>query len=138
MCERVNRQVREALAKNDRARINVFVEQLTSLLNSNLPSSSSSSSNSPQSVNARNGALIGLAGVAIALGIEIAPYLQTIVPPILVCFADPDSKIRYVHPLRLSQMACPWLTKAHCPQLLCLRELLQHRKGLQGRDPHVL
>ncbi|MCO5565034.1 hypothetical protein L7F22_018704 [Adiantum nelumboides] len=51
--------------------------------------------NSPQSVNARNGALIGLAGVAIALGIEIAPYLQTIVPPILVCFADPDSKIRY-------------------------------------------
>ncbi|PWN86574.1 ARM repeat-containing protein, partial [Acaromyces ingoldii] len=91
----LERQVREALAKNDRARINVFVEQLTSLLNSNLPSSSSSSSNSPQSVNARNGALIGLAGVAIALGIEIAPYLQTIVPPILVCFADPDSKIRY-------------------------------------------
>lgn len=83
--------MREALAKNDRARINLVVEQLCSLLNDNPPSSTN-----PHSVNARNGGLIGLAGIGIALGVEIASYLEQIVPPILTCFGDPDSKIRCV------------------------------------------
>ena len=48
-----------------------------------------------QHTNARNGGLIGLAGVAIALGKEVATYLDRIVPPLLACFSDPDAKTRY-------------------------------------------
>ncbi|KIS71374.1 uncharacterized protein UMAG_01274 [Mycosarcoma maydis] len=80
----LERQVRECLAKGDRARVNLIVQQLCSLLSA-----------SPQNVNARNGGLIGLAGIAIALGVEIAPFLEQIAKPVLACFNDPDSKIRY-------------------------------------------
>lgn len=31
----------------------------------------------------------------IALGPKIAQYLGAIVPPVLACFNDPDSKVRY-------------------------------------------
>ncbi|WFD36670.1 hypothetical protein MCUN1_003557 [Malassezia cuniculi] len=48
-----------------------------------------------QQPNARNGGLIGLAGVAIALGQEVATFLDRIVPPLLACFSDPDAKTRY-------------------------------------------
>ncbi|KAG0180204.1 hypothetical protein DFQ28_001626 [Apophysomyces sp. BC1034] len=45
---------------------------------------------------ARNGGLIGLAATAIALGSPaVAVYLDVIVPPILACFDDPDSRVRY-------------------------------------------
>ncbi|PWN50102.1 ARM repeat-containing protein [Violaceomyces palustris] len=80
----LEKQVRECLSKGDRARVNLIVQQLCSLLSS-----------SPQNVNARNGGLIGLAGIGIALGLEIAPYLEQIAKPVLACFSDPDSKIRY-------------------------------------------
>ncbi|EST06141.2 Vacuolar protein 14 C-terminal Fig4-binding domain protein [Kalmanozyma brasiliensis GHG001] len=80
----LERQVRECLAKGDRARVNLIVQQLCSFLSA-----------SPQNVNARNGGLIGLAGIAIALGVEIAPFLEQIAKPVLACFNDPDSKIRY-------------------------------------------
>lgn len=49
----------------------------------------------PQNANARNGGLIGLAGIGIALGQEIATYLDQIMDPILACFSDPDPKTRY-------------------------------------------
>ncbi|KAI9317395.1 vacuolar protein 14 C-terminal Fig4p binding-domain-containing protein [Dichotomocladium elegans] len=45
--------------------------------------------------NARNGGLIGLAATAIALGPGVAPYLDIIVPPILSCFSNQDSRVRY-------------------------------------------
>ncbi|KAG9249147.1 vacuolar protein 14 C-terminal Fig4p binding-domain-containing protein [Calycina marina] len=45
--------------------------------------------------NARNGGLIGLAGAAIALGPELARYLDEIVPPVLACFTDQDARVRY-------------------------------------------
>ncbi|KAN0060956.1 hypothetical protein ACQY0O_006690 [Thecaphora frezii] len=80
----LERQVRDCLARGDRARVNLIVQQLCSLLTA-----------SPQNVNARNGGLIGLAGIGIALGVEIAPYLEQIARPVLECFSDPDSKIRY-------------------------------------------
>lgn len=48
-----------------------------------------------QNANARNGGLIGLAGVAIALGQEVATYLDVLIDPILACFRDPDPKTRY-------------------------------------------
>lgn len=80
----LERQVRDCLARGDRARVNLIVQQLCSFLSA-----------SPQNVNARNGGLIGLAGIAIALGVEIAPFLEQIAKPVLACFNDPDSKIRY-------------------------------------------
>ncbi|CAD6892584.1 unnamed protein product [Tilletia controversa] len=81
----LERQVRECLARNELARVDLIVHQLCALL----------ASSSPHNLNARNGGLIGLAGIAIALGVRIAPYLEQIVPPVLACFADPDNKIRY-------------------------------------------
>lgn len=46
--------------------------------------------------NARNGGLIALAAAAIALGTaELARHLDAIVPPILSCFTDQDSRVRY-------------------------------------------
>ncbi|KAK3989650.1 vacuolar protein 14 C-terminal Fig4p binding-domain-containing protein [Cladorrhinum sp. PSN332] len=44
---------------------------------------------------ARNGGLIGLAAAAIALGSELARYLEIIVPPVLACFTDQDARVRY-------------------------------------------
>ncbi|KAI9722852.1 MAG: hypothetical protein M1828_004418 [Chrysothrix sp. TS-e1954] len=52
---------------------------------------------------ARNGGLIGLAAVSIALGSassfgllkEVARYLEEIVPPVLSCFTDQDARVRY-------------------------------------------
>lgn len=46
--------------------------------------------------NYRNGGLIGLAGVAIALGQQELPaFLDDIIQPILACFGDADSRVRY-------------------------------------------
>ncbi|KAE9970205.1 hypothetical protein BLS_005009 [Venturia inaequalis] len=44
---------------------------------------------------ARNGGMIGLAAASIALGPEVARYLEVIVPPILACFTDQDARVRY-------------------------------------------
>ncbi|KAF8866072.1 ARM repeat-containing protein [Acephala macrosclerotiorum] len=44
---------------------------------------------------ARNGGLIGLAAAAIALGPDLARYLDVIVPPVLACFTDQDARVRY-------------------------------------------
>ncbi|KAK9451657.1 vacuolar protein 14 C-terminal Fig4p binding-domain-containing protein [Limtongia smithiae] len=45
--------------------------------------------------NARNGGLIGLAASAIALGPNVAEYLEDIIPPVLACFGDQDARVRY-------------------------------------------
>ncbi|KAF3934308.1 hypothetical protein ABW19_dt0207303 [Dactylella cylindrospora] len=44
---------------------------------------------------ARNGGLIGLAAASIALGPEVAYYLDSIIPPVLACFEDQDARVRY-------------------------------------------
>ncbi|KAI9836003.1 MAG: hypothetical protein M1837_003537 [Sclerophora amabilis] len=44
---------------------------------------------------ARNGGLIGLAAASIALGPDVAQYLEEIVPPVLACFTDQDARVRY-------------------------------------------
>jgi vacuole morphology and inheritance protein 14 len=36
-----------------------------------------------------------LAGTAIALGVDIAPYMEKFVDPLLVCFTDTENRIRY-------------------------------------------
>lgn len=52
-------------------------------------------SNPSNPLHVRNGGLIGLAGTAIALGVDIAPYMEKFVEPLLVCFADPENRVRY-------------------------------------------
>lgn len=43
----------------------------------------------------RNGGLVGLAGVGIALGPDVAPYMERFIHPLLACFSDPESRVRY-------------------------------------------
>jgi vacuole morphology and inheritance protein 14 len=43
----------------------------------------------------RNGGLIGLAATAIALGVDIAPYMEIFIDPLLICFTDPENRVRY-------------------------------------------
>lgn len=47
--------------------------------------------------NSRNGGLISLAAAAIALGTgpAVSRHADAIVPPILSCFSDQDSRVRY-------------------------------------------
>lgn len=52
-------------------------------------------SNPSNPLQARNGGLIGLAGTAIALGVDIAPYMDKFVNPLLVCFTDAENRVRY-------------------------------------------
>ncbi|XP_015778657.1 PREDICTED: protein VAC14 homolog [Acropora digitifera] len=44
---------------------------------------------------ARKGGLIGLAATAIALGKDAGLYLKSLIPPVLTCFYDQDSRVRY-------------------------------------------
>ncbi|PKI83658.1 hypothetical protein MVES_002328 [Malassezia vespertilionis] len=80
----LERQVRDCMAKNDRTRVFQIIEQLCTFLTS-----------PEKNANARNGGLIGLAGVSIALGQEMAGHLGTFIVPVLGCFQDPDAKTRY-------------------------------------------
>lgn len=43
----------------------------------------------------RKGGLIGLAACAIALGKDYGVYLKELMEPVLTCFNDPDSRLRY-------------------------------------------
>ncbi|KAG8219009.1 vacuolar protein 14 C-terminal Fig4p binding-domain-containing protein [Butyriboletus roseoflavus] len=52
-------------------------------------------SNASNPLHIRNGGLIGLAGTAIALGVDVAPYMDKFVEPVLTCFTDPENRIRY-------------------------------------------
>lgn len=36
-----------------------------------------------------------MAGTSIALGVDIAPYMEKFVEPLLVCFTDPENRVRY-------------------------------------------
>ncbi|KAI8917713.1 vacuolar protein 14 C-terminal Fig4p binding-domain-containing protein [Powellomyces hirtus] len=80
----VERLIRDSLLASDHGRVSLI---LTALIDdfaySSLP-------------NARNGGLIALAAAAIALGTaELCRHLDAIVPPILSCFTDQDSRVRY-------------------------------------------
>ena len=52
-------------------------------------------SNPVHPLHSRNGGLIGLAAMGIALGVDIAPYMERFIEPLLVCFSDNESRIRY-------------------------------------------
>lgn len=97
--------IRDALAAQDHDRIARIVHQLCHEY-----------AYAVHQPHARNGGLIGLAAASIALGPEVARYLEEIVPP------RPGL-------LRRPRCAC---------QVLCMREHVQHRKGGQGRDTRLL
>ncbi|EKM59273.1 uncharacterized protein PHACADRAFT_113764 [Phanerochaete carnosa HHB-10118-sp] len=76
--------IRECNQQSDHRRISQIVDQLVDMF-----------SNPSNPLQARNGGLIGLAGTAIALGVDIASYMDKFTQPLLVCFADPENRVRY-------------------------------------------
>ena len=52
-------------------------------------------SNPTNALHVKNGGLIGLAGTAIALGVDVAPYMEKFIEPLLICFSDPENRVRY-------------------------------------------
>lgn len=69
---------------SDIPRISAIIDQLCGMFSS-----------SSSALHTRNGGLIGLAATAIALGQDVAPFLGVIIPPVLACFQDPESRVRY-------------------------------------------
>ncbi|WVR06414.1 hypothetical protein IAU60_003445 [Kwoniella sp. DSM 27419] len=77
-------ELEKLVLSSDIPRISTIIDQLCGMF---------SSSNS--ALHTRNGGLIGLAATAIALGQDVAPFLGVIIPPVLACFQDPESRVRY-------------------------------------------
>lgn len=80
----VRRVVRECHTQRDNLKINAIIEQLVDMF-----------ATPANPLHARNGGLIGLAATAIALNVEIAPFLERFIDPLLRCFSDPESRVRY-------------------------------------------
>ncbi|KAI0291604.1 vacuolar protein 14 C-terminal Fig4p binding-domain-containing protein [Multifurca ochricompacta] len=76
--------VRECHQQGDERRIGQIVDQLIDMFSS-----------ITNALHVRNGGLIGLAGTAIALGVDIAPYMERFLEALLVCFSDPENRVRY-------------------------------------------
>ncbi|KAH9983574.1 ARM repeat-containing protein [Russula compacta] len=76
--------VRECHQQGDERPIGQIVDQLIDMFSS-----------ITNALHVRNGGLIGLAGTAIALGVDIAPYMERFLEPLLVCFSDPENRVRY-------------------------------------------
>ncbi|CAH1779830.1 unnamed protein product [Owenia fusiformis] len=79
----IERMVKEYVSLNN----TVKIKQLLRVLGKDF-----ASSHSPHS---RKGGLIGLAACAIALGKECTSYIHELVEPVLACFNDQDSRVRY-------------------------------------------
>lgn len=78
------RLVREALAASDLSRPRVII---SNLINDYVKSLNS---------NARNGGLIAVAAACIAVGVdEIEAHLPSVIPAVLACLTDQDSRVRY-------------------------------------------
>ncbi|KAJ8593153.1 ARM repeat-containing protein [Rhizopogon salebrosus TDB-379] len=80
----LEKQIRECHLQNDRRRIDQIIDQLVDMF-----------SNPSNPLHIRNGGLIGLAATAIALKVDVAPYVDKFIEPVLACFTDPENKIRY-------------------------------------------
>lgn len=79
-----HRLVRECHQQGDERRIGQIVDQLSDMF-----------SCVTNALHVRNGGLIGLAGTAIALGADIAPYMERFLDALLICFSDPENRVRY-------------------------------------------
>ncbi|EGO02004.1 hypothetical protein SERLA73DRAFT_104235 [Serpula lacrymans var. lacrymans S7.3] len=80
----LEKQIRECHQQGDQRRINQIIDQLVDMF-----------SNASNPLHIRNGGLIGLAGTSIALGVDISPYMEKFIDSLLVCFTDPENRIRY-------------------------------------------
>ncbi|KAJ7068616.1 vacuolar protein 14 C-terminal Fig4p binding-domain-containing protein [Mycena amicta] len=80
----LEKQIRECHQQGDQRRISQIIDQLVDMF-----------SNTHNALHIRNGGLIGLAGTAIALGVDVAPYMDKFVYPLLDCFVDAENRIRY-------------------------------------------
>ncbi|EKD15102.1 uncharacterized protein L3040_003697 [Drepanopeziza brunnea f. sp. 'multigermtubi'] len=80
----LERAIRDLTAAKDFDRIKTIIQQLCNEF-----------AYAVHAPHARNGGLIGLAAAAIALGPDLARYLDEIVPPVLACFTDQDARVRY-------------------------------------------
>jgi vacuole morphology and inheritance protein 14 len=76
--------VRECHQQGDERRIGQIIDQLSDMFSS-----------VTNALHIRNGGLIGLAGTAIALGVNITPYMERFLESLLVCFSDPENCVRY-------------------------------------------
>ncbi|KAK9473338.1 vacuolar protein 14 C-terminal Fig4p binding-domain-containing protein [Dipodascopsis tothii] len=80
----LEKSIRQSLEEDDIGKIKAIVDQLCHDF-----------AYAVHQPNARNGGLIGLAASAIALGPNVASYLEDIIPPVLACFGDQDARVRY-------------------------------------------
>ncbi|KAH8830263.1 vacuolar protein 14 C-terminal Fig4p binding-domain-containing protein [Flagelloscypha sp. PMI_526] len=80
----LERQVRDCHQQRDDRRIGQIVDQLIEMF-----------SETSNPLHVRNGGLIGLAGTAIALGVDVAPHMDKFIHPLLRCFVDTENRIRY-------------------------------------------
>ncbi|THH12251.1 hypothetical protein EW145_g93 [Phellinidium pouzarii] len=80
----LEKQIRECHAQADQRHISQIIDQLVDMF-----------SNPSNPLHIKNGGLIGLAGTAIALGLDVAPYMEKFIEPLLICFSDPENRIRY-------------------------------------------
>ncbi|KAF7290927.1 Heat repeat containing protein [Mycena chlorophos] len=80
----LEKQIRECHQQGDQRRISQIIDQLVDMF-----------SNTHNALHIRNGGLIGLAGTAIALGVDVAPYMDKFVYPLLDCFVDSENRVRY-------------------------------------------
>ncbi|KAL5507888.1 hypothetical protein ACEPAH_5506 [Sanghuangporus vaninii] len=80
----LEKQIRECHSQGDQRRIIQIIDQLVEMF-----------SNPSNPLHVKNGGLIGLAGTAIALGIDVSPYMDKFIDQLLACFSDPENRIRY-------------------------------------------
>ncbi|EKC97889.1 hypothetical protein A1Q2_07892 [Trichosporon asahii var. asahii CBS 8904] len=74
-------ELEKQVLSSDGARISSIIDQLCGMF---APTNA---------MHTRNGGLIGLAATAIALGQDVAPFLPVIIPPVLACFQDTESRV---------------------------------------------
>ncbi|KAJ9123994.1 hypothetical protein QFC22_000786 [Naganishia vaughanmartiniae] len=101
-------ELEKVVSNSDNAKVTQIINQLCLMFTS--PSSA---------LHARNGGLIGLAATAIALGQDFAQWLSVVIPRVLGCFADPESRVRYY--------ACESLYNI---AKVCKGEILVHFNGI--------
>ncbi|EIN10503.1 ARM repeat-containing protein [Punctularia strigosozonata HHB-11173 SS5] len=80
----LEKQIRDCHREGDHRRIGQIIDQLVEMFNK--PSNP---------LHVRNGGLIGLAATAIALGVDVAPYMEKFIDSLLICFTDPENRVRY-------------------------------------------
>lgn len=80
----LEKQVRGCHQAGAQEHICIIIDQLLEMCN-----------NETNPFQIRSGGLLGISAVAIALGIDIAPYMERIMSSMFDCFTDQDNKVRF-------------------------------------------